>query len=188
MSPIGPILPCQRALKPPKKKDGNPQTYKQTHINMSIFERAGVTVPPPPTPTQCSRSEVTWFLFNFCGFGHFWEPSRVPIGLILYGFVVPLGTTKTMKYGPDWPTGRFSKIVKTTKFRGLTVRPLWDPRETPNHRFLEWKCSILAVSGPILMIFSIFSTTIVILSWLQHFLGTIYAWKHHSLCQNTILG
>ena len=46
---------------------------------------------------------------------------------------------KTLKYGPDRPTGRFSKIIKTTKCRGLTVRPLWDP--SPPIRCKLSKCT-----------------------------------------------
>ena len=41
MGPIGPLLLCQRPPKPPKKITAD---FTQTNINMSIFERAGVTV------------------------------------------------------------------------------------------------------------------------------------------------
>jgi len=43
-----------------------------------------------------------------------------------------MGTTKpTLKYGPDRPTGRFSKIAKTTKFRGNLRFPLRFPLRIP---------------------------------------------------------
>ena len=66
-------------------------------INVSIFERAGVTVPPPPTQWFILKNDPV--ISQNPGFGLRSYTSRGPTDLSPSSFVVPMSTTKPPEMG-----------------------------------------------------------------------------------------